>query len=79
MKFTRAEIKEFGAHLQKGDVLVNRYQEHKLPPAARQLTVVQDVPGRAFFILQDQDGAVTWMRTRTIMARYNIYFSGPKS
>jgi hypothetical protein len=69
-KATRPQVKRFGEELGRGDTLVNRYKEHGWMGGERELTVLHDVPGRAFFILKDQDGKVTWMRTRTLLERY---------
>lgn len=71
-KATRAEVKDFGQQLKRGMTLVNRWKEHHWPAGVRQLTVTHDVPGRAFFILQDQTGKTTWMRTRTLLERYRV-------
>lgn len=70
VKASRAQVKAFGLELARGDKLVNRYKEHGWMGGERELTVLHDVPGKAFFILQDQDGKTTWMRTRTLLERY---------
>lgn len=70
MAITRADVRAFGQRLRRGGKVINRWQEHSWPPYSRTLTVVQDVPGRAFFILQDKYGRFTWMRTRTLLSRY---------
>lgn len=67
---TRAEVRAFGKEVSKGQVFTNRWSEHQWVPGERRLTVVADVPGKAFFILEDQYGATTWMRSRTLMRRY---------
>lgn len=69
---TRAEVRRFGKMLKKGDRLANRFKEHGWERVERVLTVLHDVPGRAFFILQDEDGKTTWMRTRTLLQRYTL-------
>lgn len=69
-KATRAEVKRFGQEVARGDHFINRYKEHGWMGGERELVVLHDVPGRAFFILQDQDGRTTWMRSRTLLERY---------
>lgn len=69
---SRAEVRAFGRRLKRGMTLVNRWREHGWPATTRQLTVIRDVRSLAFFILEDQTGKVTWMRTRTLLERYRV-------
>lgn len=69
----RISVKEFGKLLSRGDTVHNLYTEHGRKPYTRNLEVIQDVPGRAFFILQEeQTGKIVFMRTKTLRDRYEI-------
>ncbi len=67
---TRSEIRAFGRRVRKGDGFVNRFQEHGYPPFTRYLTVTLDVRRLALFVLTDDNGKTTALRTRTLMTRY---------
>ena len=71
-KATRVEVRVFGRQLKRGMTLVNRWKEHNWPAGTRHLTVLHDVRSLAFFILEDQTGKTTWMRTRTLLERYRV-------
>ena len=67
---TRSEIRAFGRKVRRGDVFVNRFEEHGRPPFTRQLVVTLDIRRTALFVLEDADGKSTVMRSRTLMTRY---------
>jgi len=75
---TRNDVREAGKLLSKGDVLYNRWNEHGIESGMRELVVVADVRGTPFFILEDNSGKTTWMRTRTLLKRYKLHPSGPR-
>lgn len=70
---TRHQIRAFGLKVKRGDVFVNRFQEHKHQPRRRRLVVERDVAKRAVFVLRDLDsGRTTVLRSRTLMRRYDL-------
>lgn len=68
---TRAQIRQFGREVKKGDLFTNRWEEHGRGPRTRILEVVLDIKGTAYFALRDQKtGKTTVMRARTLKMRY---------
>lgn len=70
-KVTEEDVKAFDKLVKKGDVFINRYQEGRWLPATRELTVLQDVPGRSNFVVEDPNGRVTTMSASTLIRRYD--------
>ena len=67
---TRADVRDFGRDLSRGDLMVNLYPEHGYQGGERLLTIVATVRPFGFFILEDDDGMTVWARTRTLFHRY---------
>lgn len=69
-KVTEEDVKAFDELVKKSDVFINRYQEGHWLPDTRELTVLQDVPGRSSFVVEDPNGKVTTMSAATLIRRY---------
>lgn len=73
---TRAQVRQFGREVKKGDRFTNRWEEHGKAPRSRILEVVLDVRGTPLFALKELDnmgretGKTTVMRGRTLLKRY---------
>jgi hypothetical protein len=70
-KAKRNEARAFGKSTHRGDVFVNRFQEHQYAPGERSIAILRNVRGVAMFVIEDlMTGKANTMRSRTLMERY---------